>query len=345
LGGIAVRDIREKYDELGNLGSGNFGSVFKTYNKVVDRIEAIKIIDDISKLGDRANLEAKVQHKLQHSNVTEIYDAFIRNDKLYILMEYLEKGSVGKLIENLGKLSIKQSIKIIIDALHGLQFVHNQQYIHRDIKPSNILLDKSGKAKLSDFGLTTQLDDTGKYSSAFGYVYHKAPEVLTKKEFTKSADIFAIGLTLYRMVNGDHFIADYDRATLGFNIVSGDFPPRDRYSPDVPKKLITVINTALEIDPDNRYPNAHSLRSELNKIHIPIDWHLLNNNSRKQLWVGKDEINNYRIEVSKSLFVNEYNIITLKGRDKLRTSNKHCFNKLSPKDLKKQLHKLLTSEI
>ncbi|WP_239327365.1 serine/threonine-protein kinase [Paenibacillus sp. ACRRX] len=345
MGLFEMKDIIVKYEELGSLGSGNFGSVFKAHNKIVDRIEAVKIVHDISKLGDKANLEARVQHKLEHTNVSEIYDAFIKNDKLYILMEYLQGGSIFKLIEDNGKLPIKQSIRIIIDALHGLQYIHNQNYIHRDIKPSNLLLDKSGNAKLSDFGLTAELDDSGKYTSSFGYVYHKAPEVLTKGEYTKKADIFAIGLTLYRMVNGDGFISMFDRSTLGYNIVSGDFPPRDLYSPDVPKKLRMIINKSLEIDPEKRYQNAHSIRSELNNINIPIDWQLSINTSRKQVWEGNDSTSNYSIEVNKNLFGNSYNIKTKKGKNNLRVVNKHCFEGLSSKQLNKELHKLLTIKL
>ncbi|MBO9608320.1 MAG: serine/threonine protein kinase, partial [Paenibacillaceae bacterium] len=287
----------------------------------------------------------RVQHKLEHANVTEIYDAFIKNNKLYILMEYLQGGSVQTLLDTQGKLPIKKAIKIIIDALHGLQFIHNKNFIHRDIKPSNILLDTSGVAKLSDFGLTTELDSLGKYTSGFGYVYHKAPEVLTRKEFTKKSDIFAIGLTLYRLVNGDSFIKSYDRATIGYSIINGNFPPRESYSADVPKKLRTIINTALEINPDLRYSTAHSLRSELNSIALPIDWEFVSMNIRKQIWEGKDGTYQYRIEVNKSLLGSAYAITTLKGITKLRKVTKHCFDKLSTKDMNKKLHKLLTTEL
>lgn len=338
-------DISDKYEEQGKLGNGHFGSVFKAHNKVVDRVEAVKIVNEVSKLGDKANLEARVQHKLEHPNVVEIYDAFIKNDKLYISMEFLSGGSVQRLIDKNGKLPIKQAIKIIVDALHGLQFIHNKHFIHRDIKPSNILLEESGVAKLSDFGLATELDDMGKYSSGFGYIYHKAPEVLTKREFTKQSDIFAIGLTLYRLVNGDDFINAFDRATIGYNIISGDFPPREVYSPDVPKKLKDIINTALAINPNDRYDTAHKLRSDLNSISIPIDWERTIYSGRKQVWDGFDDSYNYRIEVTKSLFGNDYSISTYKGSNKLRKLTKNCYEKLTIKEMNKKLNKLLTNRI
>lgn len=340
-----MKDIGDKYEELGKLGNGNFGSVFKAHNKIVDRVEAVKIVNDISKLGDKANLEARVQHKLEHANVTEIYDAFIKNNKLYITMEFLIGGSVQKIIDDKGRLPIKKAIKITVDALHGLQYIHNKNFIHRDIKPSNILLDSSGTAKLSDFGLTTELDELGKYSSGFGYVYHKAPEVLRNKEFTKRSDIFAIGLTLYRLVNGDNFISSFDRHTIGYSILAGDFPPRDMYSPDVPKKLRLIINKALDVDPNSRYQTAHALRADLNSLIIPIDWEIQSSNTRKRIWEGKDSTYKYRVEVSKSIFSNEYTIITFKGINKLRKITKLCSDKVSAKEMNKRLSKILTSEL
>jgi serine/threonine-protein kinase len=345
LGGVSLNDISSKYENQGNLGSGNFGSVYKGYNKIIERVEAVKVIENIHKLGNKANIEAMVQHKLKHDNVTEIYDAFIRNDKLYILMEYLKGGSVFNLLQKQEKLSVKQAIKITIDALHGLQFIHNNNFIHRDIKPSNILLDKSGVAKLSDFGLTSELDKDGKFKSRYGYTFHKGPEVFTLGEFRRESDIFALGLTLYRMVNGDKFISNYENTEIPYKIVSGEFPPRDQYSPDVPKKLISVINKSLELKPENRYTNAHSMRSEIGRIGIPIDWELNMNSNRKQIWVGQQGELKHHIEVTKNIFSSFYDISYKKGHNQLRQVSKYCYNKLKEKDMTKRLHKLLTENL
>ncbi|KLU59964.1 serine/threonine-protein kinase PrkC [Peptococcaceae bacterium CEB3] len=340
-----MHDIAEKYDNLGNRGNGYFGSVYKAYNKVVGRIEAVKIIENVSRLGPKGTVEAKVQHKVQHRNVVEIYDAFVRNDKLYILMEFLENGAVSELMKDGRKLSIKQAIRIAIDALHGLQFIHNNNFIHRDIKPNNLLLDDSKVSKLSDFGLTSELDEDGKYQSSFGYSFHKAPEVFTLGEYTREADIYSLGLTLYRMVNGDGFLSSINRGKLSYEIVTGKFPPRDIYSPDVPKKLKAIINKALSVDPSSRYPNAHTMRSELGKVSIPIDWSPVTITGRKQVWVGVDLDFKYQIIASKNIIGSTYNIVVKKGRDRLMRITKYSVERLTEKEMKKHLHKLLTESL
>ncbi|MFZ5945663.1 MAG: serine/threonine-protein kinase [Bacillota bacterium] len=336
-----MNDLLDKYDNMGQIGSGNFGTVYKAYNKLLDRIEAIKVINNVSQFDDEETLEAKVQHKLKHNNVTEIYDAFIRNGKLYILMEFLDGGSIQSILKK-GKLSVKDTIKYGIDVLYGMQLIHNSGYIHRDIKPSNILLDKKRMAKLSDFGLISKLDAAGKYSSGFAYVKHKAPEVLLKNENSRVSDIYSLGLTLFRMLNGDDTLIQYQLREIPDLIIKGKFPPRDTYSPDVPKKLMNIINRALDINPDSRYPNAHEMRSALSQIQVPIDWNLIRNSDRKQTWFGNNSGLKYEVEFTRSLVVNKYTIEVKKGFKELRKINKYCFNGIPEKEAKKRIAKILT---
>lgn len=338
-------DIIDKYDVLDNdLGSGNFGKVYKVHNKVVNRIEAVKIVQNVSNSFDKDVIEAKVQHKLKHNNVVEIYDAFIRNNKLYIIMEFLANGTVEKLMKENGKLSIKQSIKISLDVLHGMQYIHNNHYIHRDLKPSNILISADNIAKLSDFGLTSELDDEGKYRSGFGYNIHKPPEVLKEEGYCIESDIFAFGLTLYRMLNGDSFLEQYKRKEIPYLIYNGKFPPTDNFSPDVSNKLRRIIKKSLSYNPTNRYSNAHSMRSELNKICIPIEWNLITSNSKKTLWSGKDTKRNYRVEVISSKS-SGFDVIVKKGIKMLRIDNSLCRFNINRKELDKYLRIILTKKL
>lgn len=345
LGGAIVQDILDKYNQLGKLGAGNFGNVYKVYNKIINRLEAIKIIPIDHGLGSRTTLEARAQHKLQHQNVTNIYDAFIKNDKLYISMEYLDGGTVQSLIEKDKRLSAKKAIKIAINCLHGLQYVHNNNYIHRDIKPNNILLDLNGIAKLSDFGLADELDSEGKFKSGFGYNIHKAPEILTRGEASRLSDIFAFGLTLYRMVNGDEFLATFNRTDIPHYIIRGDFPPKSSFSSHVPKKLKQVILKMLELDPTDRYPNIHSIRSDLGNIIIPIDWELVKLTNKKQVWNGTNGHMKYQLEVTKKLFKNEFNMILRKGHNDLKKVSKFCVDNIPGQKLDKQIEKVLTSKL
>lgn len=155
-GRCLMNDVRDKYEELEKLGSGNFGTVYKVRNKVLDRVEALKIIKGVTPNDYKKQLEAKVQHKLKHENIVEIFDAYVRNNKLYICMEYLSGGTLEKKSKD-EYLTVKKIIKYMIDCLYGLQHIHNNGFIHRDLKPNNILM-KGNTVKLSDFGLADEMD-------------------------------------------------------------------------------------------------------------------------------------------------------------------------------------------
>lgn len=336
-------DVKDKYDKLKELGSGRFGTVFKVKNKYLDRIEALKIIDNVTVADYDKQMEAKVQHKLKHNNVVEIYDAYVRNSKLYISMEYLDDGTLEKKAKD-NYLTVRDVIKYLTDCLYGLQHIHNNGYIHRDLKPNNVLIS-SNIAKLSDFGLSDEMDEDKEIKSGFGYTYHRAPEVFYNKAYCQQSDIYAIGVTAFRVFNGDSFIKkNYHILDC---IIKGTFPPRDvkAYRLDVPKKLIEVINTSLEVDILKRYTDAHQVRKALNNIRIPIDWILSVNNGLKQVWLGKSSSNIYKIEVSKKLLIDRYNIEVFKGIKTYRKVPKLSQNDVPKKDLNNVMRKLLTKDL
>lgn len=338
-----MNDVKEKYELIEKLGSGNFGTVYKVRNNILDRIEALKIVEGVSPKDYEKQLEAKVQHKLQHKNIVEIYDAYVRNNKLYISMEYLNGGTLESRAKS-EHVTVKEVVRYLIDCLYGLQHIHNNGYIHRDLKPNNILMNNN-TIKLSDFGLADLMDEDKELKSDFGYTFHRAPEVFTRKAYCEQSDIYALGVTAFRLLNGDNHIKG--NQNLKESILNGTFPPRDKfhYRKDVPKKLVDIINKALDVNLTNRYSSAHHFRHALKAVTIPIDWVLITNRDNKQVWLGGNGVSKYKLEVTRKILSEKYNIEVYKGNSSFRKITKYCSSDIPVKKIDTQVRKLLTMDL
>lgn len=330
---------REKFNPIKQLGKGAFGIVTLAKNKLVGRYEAVKERHLINpEHFEDAMREAKRLEMLRHRNVVEIYDAgyLDENRGIYISMEYLKNGSA----ENLGFISILGLKKICLDVLSALEYAHSRNYIHRDVKPGNILIAKDGTAKLSDFGIATQLNAVGT-AGPFGYKTHLAPELFRDKKSSISSDIYALGVTMHRMINGDpSTLNEMSDSQLEDAILKGEYPARKVYRPDVPPKLIKLINKALEVNPKNRFSGTRELENALREIKIKCEWTRTDRKTYVE-WEGKtdDKI------VNVSYFDANGEIITKRKRheaESFRGINKLCYQGLSQSEADHKLRVILS---
>lgn len=261
------------YDLDQRLGSGAFGEVWLGDDRALGVKRALKFVPP-HKIKNPTNFyeEPQTLMNLKHENIIEITDAGKTTDgQLYIAMEYYPNGSISDSTKG-GIVSLKKSIKLIADICRGLEYAHAQGYIHRDIKPANIIIDNQGHARLSDFGLATRVHFDGT-ASPYGYLGHLAPEVITDGITDKRTDIYAIGVTTYRLVNGDAYLPmTIDPHELLEMIKQGKFPNRNHYRPFIPTQIRTVVNRAINLNPDTRYQSASDLRHALEKIKLFTNW-------------------------------------------------------------------------
>lgn len=313
---------RDKYEINDRLGDGSFGKVFLVHHKHLDREEAAKIIKT-SKF-NRALQEAKNIQQLQHENIINIYDADILPDKsgIFITMEYHPIGSVA----NLKFVSRRQLVDIAINVLRALEHAHGKRYIHRDIKPNNILLNKHQKAILTDFGLSAKINDITK-APQYQYRYHIAPEVVTDKEIENfKTDLYALGVTMHRLINGDpDWLITMEPDDLNEKIIKGNYPARTNYRPDISKRLIKVINKALDTNPLERYQSAKEMLKEIEKKAIfRYDW-----GKNRNGWHAVTNNINIKIDIQKRGGL--FDIITSKKRIEslqFRRITDHCFDRI-----------------
>jgi len=151
----------------------------------------------------------------------------------------------------------------------GLAALHSRKMLHRDIKPGNILLSKNDTAKLGDFGLVTDNIIAG-YASQAGYSDHLAPEVINGGPTSIKTDIWALGVTMYRLLHGVDW---YDTLPQPRHVVGkGGFAKSLPWLPHIPSPWRTVIRTMLNDDPKSRYQNCNELQSALARLKTSPPW-------------------------------------------------------------------------
>jgi eukaryotic-like serine/threonine-protein kinase len=254
------------WNPVRRLGAGAFGEVWLMVDRALGAERAVKLVRP-DRLHDPTNFYAEPQAlvALRHPNIVEVHDAgTLADGRVYFAMEYVTQGSVEDQVQG-SVVPVADALQIVADACRGIEFAHSQGYIHRDVKPAN-LLRTPAVTKVSDFGLATRTA-AGGAASPYGYVSHCAPEVLDPGETTPLTDVYALGMTLYRLLNGDSFLPDPAElgAAMEDAILAGSFPDRNRFRDHVPAAVKKLTRKAIAYDPTKRQPSAADLRHEIER--------------------------------------------------------------------------------
>ncbi|XP_063002262.1 mitogen-activated protein kinase kinase kinase kinase 2 isoform X2 [Elgaria multicarinata webbii] len=197
---VSLQDPRRRYELVQRIGSGTYGDVYKARDTETGELAAIKIVkidpgDDIGSIQQ----EITTLRDCRHPNVVAYFGSYLRNDRLWICMEYCGGGSLQEIYHTTGPLSEKQIAYVCRETLQGLHHLHAKGKMHRDIKGANILLTANGDVKLADFGVSAELTaSVAKRKSFIGTPYWMAPEVAAvekKGGYNQLCDIWALGIT------------------------------------------------------------------------------------------------------------------------------------------------------
>jgi len=216
------------YILLEMIGKGGYGTVYKGLHRSRGNFVAIKKISLTSSVSeDQLNslmMEIKLLQRLRHMNIVKYIDHVLSKNSIYIVMEYMELGSLERMVKKHGIFPEELAVVYVRQILEGLYYLHEQGVVHRDIKAANTLISTDGSAKLADFGVATQLSDM-KADAYGGTPYWMAPEVITMQGVTTACDIWSLGCTVIELLTGNPPNFELEQVTALYAIVSDDHPP------------------------------------------------------------------------------------------------------------------------
>ena len=261
-----------KYTILGTLGRGGMGIVYKGLDPDIEREVAIKTIrfDAIAEGAEKQDMlarvvrEAKAAGRLNHPNITTIYDVLYEADLTFIVMQYIDGQSLQALVDTGKKFSPAEVIDLLRPVADALDYAHQNGIVHRDIKPANILIDKKGRPYLADFGVarmeTSTMTGPGKTIGTLSYM---SPEQVMGGNVDHRADIFALGVILYELLTGKKPFAGDNLSTIVYKIVNEEPPRVTEINRDLPRGYEDVIKKVLAKNPEERYQNGRALIADL----------------------------------------------------------------------------------
>src|SRR5215208_552422 len=230
-------EIAGRYLIERRLGAGGMSTVFMAKDTVLERPVAVKLLAE--HLADdeafvfRFRREALSAARLQHPNVVQVFDSGQdqSTERHYIVMEYVDGPSAADMLRERNELDIDETVRLVRDACHGLDYAHRAGVVHRDVKPGNLLFaEEMGATKLADFGIA--------------------------KAAGPASDIYSLGVCAYQFLTG-RLPHEYTSLTeLALKQQQDAVAPVADYRPEVPPELDDAVRLALERDPAARYSSA-----------------------------------------------------------------------------------------
>ena len=258
-----------RYRLEAKLGSGGMSTVYLARDTTLDRDVAVKVMHrEMSEQADqleRFRQEARAVAKLSHPNVVAVIDAGEDGGFPYIVFEYVEGETLKQRIARVGALDPQEALAYAIEIARGLTVAHGRKMVHRDIKPQNVLIDSEGRAKLTDFGISRQLEQDGMTATGrvLGTTDYVAPEQAMGQAVDQRSDVYSLGVVLYEMLIGQvPFHAD-SQVGVAMKHVNEELPDVQQRRPEVSAAAALVVERATAKDPDERYQDVGEMIDDL----------------------------------------------------------------------------------
>jgi Protein kinase domain len=263
-----------KYRIVDRLGRGGMGTVYKAVDETLERDVAIKVLN--SDIGEsdvlkRFRAEAVTLARLNHQGIATLYELHRHDDELLMVMEFVRGETFHDLSERFGPLAPPQAAQLCVQVLDALAHAHRAGVVHRDLKPANLMVTEGGTVKVMDFGIARVLGTEHHTQSGYmmGTPAYMAPEQVLGREVDGRADLYAVGVVLYRLLAAQlPFEADTAIAMVQKQL--SDAPtPVARIRPDLPEWCSDILERALAKDPSGRFQTAEEFRAALiNATHL-----------------------------------------------------------------------------
>ena len=234
------------YDIIEVVGKGGMGYVCKARQVSMDRLVAIKILNE--KFADnpafvaRFISEARAAGKLNHPNVIQVHDVGQYNNIYFFSMEYLEGNTVREILKNKKHIAPVEAIRVTMEIAKALDYAHRLGIIHQDIKPDNIMVDKNGQVKLADLGISKVYEENAaELNEVMGSPHFMSPEQALGKPVDGRSDLYSLGVSLFQMLAGDTPFSGVSIQEILKKHVNEPVPNVRDFNSQVPGKVASVI--------------------------------------------------------------------------------------------------------
>jgi len=263
--------LPEKYEILGELGSGGMGTVYLARDRVLDREVALKVLSEQLATNpdfvQRFLTEARAAASLNHPNIVQIYDFGKTDNGHYLAMELIRGHSLKVELKKVGRFSEAHTVELVLTACRTLAVAHRAGIVHRDVKPDNMMFTENRDFKLVDLGLAKSLADDGGYTrtgQSLGTPHFISPEQIKGDGVIDGrADIYSLGATMYNLATG-HVPFD---GTSGAHIMAKHLndpltDPR-KFAPELSEGFCRILGRMMAKEPADRFQDMPSLEREL----------------------------------------------------------------------------------
>lgn len=252
------------------IASGGTAVLYKAVQTSLDRIVAVKRLHahltDDENFTRRFILEAKAAASLDHENIVHVIDFGREGDSYQMVMEYVEGESLKDVLERWRPVRYDLALAIVHQICRGLEHAHGKGIVHRDIKPGNVMLTRSGKAKIADFGLAKLVQGTTSQTAAnaiMGTPLYMSPEQAFGESVDQRSDLFSLGTVLYELLTGRQPFASENYMGVIQNIIHGEIPHVRDVVPEIPTEVEAIVTAALAKTREDRFQSAREFREAI----------------------------------------------------------------------------------
>jgi len=261
---------RYRLDE--QIGIGGMSRVYRAFDTLLEREVAVKVLNrEVASDSDpleRFRREARAVARLSHPHIVTVIDAGEDEGTPYIVFEYVEGETLKQRIRRLERLEIPEAVAYAIELARALGAAHDQRIVHRDVKPQNVLIDRDGRAMITDFGIARTLTEEGLTADGrvLGTTDYVSPEQALGQGVSGQSDIYALGVVLYEMLTGDVPFKAENQVAVAMKHVREELPDVQQRRPEVSAALAAVLDRATAKDLRDRYADVPAMIADLEEV-------------------------------------------------------------------------------
>lgn len=260
-----------KYQVVRKLGEGATSEVYLCHDPFASREVAIKVVFPDA-LGDDENrnlfrklfiTEASLAGKLTHPHIVQIYDAVVDEGISYVVMEYVDGGTLEPHCNANALLPVERIVEIVFKCTRALDFANRAGVIHRDIKPANILLHGETDIKISDFGSALITTSMATQVSGIGSPAYMSPQQIKEHPLTLQTDIYSLGVVMYQLLTGQLPFQASNNFSMMYQITNVEPQPPSSLRPEIPPAADRIVRKAMQKELEQRYRDWDEFSDDL----------------------------------------------------------------------------------